>query len=201
MVYFRPAHRPALVKSPRTECIMCCSVSWANGGDGSYPMRNNDWDLGLTHRKDIKYMKWHCEPRKCVYNCIHIYIYTYMFLYIYIHTYIHIHIHIHICISLYIYICVYIYIYGCFHKWGIPQNGWFIRDNPHLKWMMTGGTPTSGNRRIMYNLPIPQSIKCQITIFSHSYPYYHWFVPQVMSTKSLLVHWEMSEKIHGLMDI
>ena len=19
---------------------------------------------------------------------------------------------------------------GCFHKWGVPQNGWFIKENP-----------------------------------------------------------------------
>ena len=24
---------------------------------------------------------------------------------------------------------------------GTPNNGWFIRENPNLKWMMTGGTP------------------------------------------------------------
>ena len=24
---------------------------------------------------------------------------------------------------------------------GVPQNGWFIRGNPNLEWMMTGGTP------------------------------------------------------------
>ena len=24
---------------------------------------------------------------------------------------------------------------------GDPQNGWFIRENPNLKWMMTGGYP------------------------------------------------------------
>ena len=28
---------------------------------------------------------------------------------------------------------------------GDTQNGWFIRDNPNLKWMMAGGTPISGN--------------------------------------------------------
>ena len=34
---------------------------------------------------------------------------------------------------------------GGFHKWGVPQNFWFITENPNLKWMMTGGTPISGN--------------------------------------------------------
>ena len=29
------------------------------------------------------------------------------------------------------YIIYYIYsIYGGFHKWGVSQNGWFIRENP-----------------------------------------------------------------------
>ena len=23
----------------------------------------------------------------------------------------------------------------------VPPNGWFIRENPNLKWMRTGGTP------------------------------------------------------------
>ena len=28
---------------------------------------------------------------------------------------------------------------------GVPPNGWFTKENPNLKWMMTGGTPISGN--------------------------------------------------------
>ena len=28
---------------------------------------------------------------------------------------------------------------------GETQNRWFIRENPDLKWMMTGGTPILGN--------------------------------------------------------
>ena len=28
---------------------------------------------------------------------------------------------------------------------GVPQNGWFIMDNPNLKWMMNRGTRISGN--------------------------------------------------------
>ena len=28
-----------------------------------------------------------------------------------------------------------------FPKWGYPQNGWFVRENPIYKWMMTGGDP------------------------------------------------------------
>ena len=28
---------------------------------------------------------------------------------------------------------------------GVPQNGWFIMENPKQKWMMTGGIPISGN--------------------------------------------------------
>ena len=39
---------------------------------------------------------------------------------------------------------------GGYHKWGHPQNGWFIRENPDLKWMMTGGTPISGNLQMGY---------------------------------------------------
>ena len=38
--------------------------------------------------------------------------------------------------------------FGGFHEWGIPkmdQNGWFVMENPNLKWMMTGGSPISGN--------------------------------------------------------
>ena len=28
---------------------------------------------------------------------------------------------------------------------GVPQNGWFTRENPNLKWMITRGTPISGS--------------------------------------------------------
>ena len=42
---------------------------------------------------------------------------------------------------------------------GVPQNGWFIRENPHLKWMITRGTPIYGNphrvSRILPGLPGP----------------------------------------------
>ena len=31
-----------------------------------------------------------------------------------------------------------------------PIAGWFSRENPNLKWMMTGGTPISGNLRMMW---------------------------------------------------
>ena len=30
----------------------------------------------------------------------------------------------------------------------VPQNGWFIRENPNLKWMITRGTPIYGNPHI-----------------------------------------------------
>ena len=37
---------------------------------------------------------------------------------------------------------IYIYIYhGGFHKWGYPKNGWFIRENPIIKWMILGYPP------------------------------------------------------------
>jgi hypothetical protein len=31
---------------------------------------------------------------------------------------------------------------------GVSKNTWFRMENPHLKWMMTGGTPISGNYHI-----------------------------------------------------
>ena len=30
----------------------------------------------------------------------------------------------------------------------VPSNGWFTRENPIWKWMMTGGTPISGNHHM-----------------------------------------------------
>ena len=30
----------------------------------------------------------------------------------------------------------------------VPQNGWFIRENPNLKWMITRGTPIYGNTQM-----------------------------------------------------
>ena len=37
-----------------------------------------------------------------------------------------------------------------FHKWCCPKNGWFyFLENPNLEWMMTGGSPISGNPNIM----------------------------------------------------
>jgi hypothetical protein len=35
-------------------------------------------------------------------------------------------------IFIYIYIYSYSYIYGGFHKGGVPQNGWFIMENPSI---------------------------------------------------------------------
>ena len=35
--------------------------------------------------------------------------------------------------------------WGCPKSWGYPLNGWFTRENPMKIWMMTGGTPISGN--------------------------------------------------------
>ena len=32
---------------------------------------------------------------------------------------------------------------------GIPKNGWFVRENPNRKWMMTGGTPLFGNHHMI----------------------------------------------------
>ena len=30
----------------------------------------------------------------------------------------------------------------------VPNSGWFIRENPIYKWMMTGGTPIYGHLRM-----------------------------------------------------
>ena len=35
-----------------------------------------------------------------------------------------------------------------FQKCGIPQNGWFISWKLRFQWVMTGGTPTSGNLHV-----------------------------------------------------
>ena len=29
-------------------------------------------------------------------------------------------------------------LFGGFHKWGIPIAGWFITENPKIKWMILG---------------------------------------------------------------
>ena len=34
----------------------------------------------------------------------------------------------------------------------VPQNEWFIRENPNLKWMRTGGTPSLGNPQMGYRV-------------------------------------------------
>jgi len=51
---------------------------------------------------------------------------------------------------------IYIYVYGGFHKWEYPKiNGY---GKTIYKWMMTGGTPISGNlhiyNTIIYNIII-----------------------------------------------
>ena len=39
--------------------------------------------------------------------------------------------------------------FPCFHSHGgAPTAGWFIRENPISKWMMTGGTPIYGNHQV-----------------------------------------------------
>ena len=40
---------------------------------------------------------------------------------------------------------VHMWLIGYWMGFGIPQNLWFIRENPIWKWMMTGGTPILGN--------------------------------------------------------
>ena len=32
---------------------------------------------------------------------------------------------------------------------GVPEDGWFIVENPNLKWMMTGGTPMTQETSIL----------------------------------------------------
>ena len=40
-------------------------------------------------------------------------------------------------------------LYAGFHSHGgTPIAGWFIRENPNLKWMITRATPISGNPRV-----------------------------------------------------
>ena len=34
-----------------------------------------------------------------------------------------------------------------------PIAGWFMRENPTYKWMMTGGTPISGNPHMGKTMP------------------------------------------------
>ena len=63
-------------------------------------------------------------------------------------------------ITTYIYI-IYIYIYnGGFLKWGDPQNGWFIMENPIQKWMVQGYPPFQETSIYIYhNIPFV-SIVC-----------------------------------------
>jgi len=48
-------------------------------------------------------------------------------------------------------ITIYPDIWG-FPKMGIPQNGWFVMENPNLKWMITRGAPITGNLRIISSI-------------------------------------------------
>ena len=38
-------------------------------------------------------------------------------------------------------------IWGC-PEMGVPPHGWFIRENPNLKWMIARGTPILGNLHV-----------------------------------------------------
>ena len=42
-------------------------------------------------------------------------------------------------------------VYGCFPKIGIPQNGWFIMENP-IKMDDLGGTPIFGNIHMWFGV-------------------------------------------------
>ena len=42
-------------------------------------------------------------------------------------------------------------IYGGFHSHGGTQNGWFTRENPIYRLMMTGGTPILGNLQMEFD--------------------------------------------------
>ena len=42
------------------------------------------------------------------------------------------------------------FLFGGVHKWGYPKfAGWLIKENPNLKWMMTGGTPMTQETSIL----------------------------------------------------
>ena len=41
-------------------------------------------------------------------------------------------------------------IWGVPARHGVSKTGWFMMENPNLKWMMTGGTPISGNLYMGY---------------------------------------------------
>jgi hypothetical protein len=56
-----------------------------------------------------------------------------------------------VTVYIYIYINIYyIYIYRGVPQMGVPENGWFIMGHPNLKWMITEGTPISGNLHIYF---------------------------------------------------
>ena len=44
--------------------------------------------------------------------------------------------------------CVFLWVFCVLKMWGLIQNGWFNMENPHLKWMITGGTPISGRHHM-----------------------------------------------------
>ena len=79
--------------------------------------------------------------------------------------------------------------HGSFHKWGYPKfAGWFFsRENPNLKWMITGGTPISGNIHI-WGVPL----------FQETPPFFHykpsiwgylqlWKPPYLMITMIIII--------------
>ena len=43
---------------------------------------------------------------------------------------------------------------------GVPQNGWFIRENPIKIRMMSRGTPILGNHHILEDTQNVQNQKC-----------------------------------------
>ena len=44
-----------------------------------------------------------------------------------------------------------------FHSHGGTPNGWFVVENPNLKWMGTGGTPISGNLHYPHDIHLQSS--------------------------------------------
>ena len=76
---------------------------------------------------------------------------------------------------------------------GTPIAGWFTRENPTIKWMRTGGTPISGNLRLVYcwnlentrffcfgQISIPWVIEIFVVIFlfvCHTLNALRWFHP------------------------
>ena len=58
---------------------------------------------------------------------------------------------------------------------GAPIAGWFLRDNHHVKWMMTGGTSIYGNPQWSEAWQMGET-----TRYSHTYSHGHGCFPPVL---------------------